>query len=231
MTGQNEQRGLGVSRQFSKVGRPAHETGSPSGATANPKGEPIKISTLQSRYGLNSRQAVNNRINALFDRASLARGTVTPEQLDLLDRLDIHIRGGGAIADFPIQPEVQRLDKLDKFSPPDRGLEFDDDGISAINVMADLMEKMMVYATSQKSPLTNYEELEKAIANKWLLPSSKVRELIGTIPKTVKEVFADGDVEFFARGSFLFVKIGKIGKETSWAVEKSPHRESNYLLN
>ncbi|MEH2148581.1 hypothetical protein [Nostoc sp.] len=193
-------------------------------------GQTIKISSLQERYNLNSRQAVNNRINGLkID--PVARGEISAEQLDLLDRLDKHIRGGGAIADFPIQPEVQ-MDKLDKIPQPD--IEFDNNGMSAINVMAELMEKMMSYTYRRdSSPLANYEELEKAIANKWLLPSTVVKKLIGvaTLPKTVKEAKPDeDDAEFFVRGNFLFVKIGKIGRETSWAVVK-PQNEVNYLLN
>ena len=63
--------------------------------------ELIKIATLQGRYGLESRQAVYDRINGL-DIKPVARGKITPQQLELLDKLDKHIRGGGAIADFPI---------------------------------------------------------------------------------------------------------------------------------
>lgn len=196
-------------------------------------GQSIKISSLQQRYKLNSRQAVNNRINGLkID--PVKRGQISLEQLELLDRLDKHIRGGGAIADFPIQPEVQ-VDKLDKQDFPSGHIEFNESEATAINVMAELMEKMMAYTyVRNSSPLANYEALEKAIAHKWLLSSSKVKELIGVeaIPKTVKESFPDEDVvEFFVRGSFLFIKIGKIGRETSWAVAESQHRKPSYLLN
>ncbi|MFM6818769.1 MAG: hypothetical protein ACKPKB_21595 [Dolichospermum sp.] len=66
--------------------------------------ELIKIATLQGRYGLESRQAVYDRINGL-DIKPVARGKITPQQLELLDKLDKHIRGGGAIANFP-QPLI-----------------------------------------------------------------------------------------------------------------------------
>ncbi|HYW19100.1 MAG TPA: hypothetical protein VE956_07230 [Nodularia sp. (in: cyanobacteria)] len=76
--------------------------------------ELIKIASLQARYGLESRQAIYDRINGL-DIKPVARGKITPQQLELLDKLDKHIRGGGAIADFPIQPEfeVPAMEKLD----------------------------------------------------------------------------------------------------------------------
>ena len=174
--------------------------------------QPIKISSLQSRYGLNSRQAVNNRINALFDRASLARGSISPEQLELLDKLDNHIRAGGAIADFPIQPEVQ-MDKLDKLDKPVVDIEFDQSGMSAINVMAGLMEKMMSYACAgHSSPLANYEELEKAARFEWVLPTYLVKKLIGVSPRRTE---VD---DTFIHGSFAFTRVGKIGRESGWQV-------------
>lgn len=176
-------------------------------------GQTIKISTLQERYKLNSRQAVNNRINGLkID--PVARGEISLEQLELLDRLDKHIRGGGAIADFPIQPEIQ-VDKLDKLDKPRLDIEFDSSEVTAINVMADLMEKMMSYTYQRhSSPLANYEELEKAAEFEWILPTSKIKELIGVTPKVAK----NGDT--FIRGSFAFEKFGKIGNETGWQVTK-----------
>ncbi|QLE47960.1 hypothetical protein FD724_07400 [Nostoc sp. C057] len=174
-------------------------------------GQTVKISSLQERYKLNSRQAVNNRINGLkID--PVARGEISAEQLDLLDRLDKHIRGGGAIADFPIQPEVQ-VDKLDKLPQPD--IEFDASGMSAINVMAELMEKMMSYTYARDlSPLANYEELEKAVKFEWLLPTSLVKRLTGVSPKTTH------DSDTFVCGSFAFTKTCKIGRETGWEVTK-----------
>jgi hypothetical protein len=49
--------------------------------------ELIKIATLQGRYGLESRQAVYDRINGL-DIKPVARGKISPQQLELLDKLD-----------------------------------------------------------------------------------------------------------------------------------------------
>ena len=183
------------------------------------EGKPIKISSLQERYRLNSRQAVNNRINGLkID--PVARGEISPEQLELLDRLDIHIRAGGAIADFPIQPEVQvdkpyLLPQQDMETSRSRSIEFDNDGISTINVMAELMEKMMSYTYAKhSSPLANYKELEKAVKFEWVLPTSLVKQLTGVSPKTTHECHA-----FICRG-FVFKKAGKIGRETGWEVTK-----------
>lgn len=192
--------------------------------------ELIKISTLQERYKLNSRQAVNNRINGLKIEP-VARGQISLEQLELLDRLDKHIRSGGAIADFPIQPEVQ-VDKLDKLGvePNTGGAMPTSDYLPAINIMARLMETMMSYTyTPQRSPLSGYEELEKVVQHEWILPTSKIKELVGIVPKT-----PTGE-EVFIFGSFAFVRVGKIGRETGWQVVKKesivPQQLPQWLVN
>ncbi|HYX18629.1 MAG TPA: hypothetical protein VE944_30540 [Nostoc sp.] len=188
--------------------------------------ELIKISTLQDRYKLNSRQAVSNRINGLKIQP-VARGQISLEQLELLDRLDKHIRGGGAITDFPIQPEVQ-VDKLDKLNvePDTNEAMSTTDYLPAINVMAQLIERMMsyTYAPQQRSPLAIYEDLEKIVQFEWILPTSKIKELTGITPKTSK-----GE-EVFIFGSFAFIRTDKIGRETGWKVVHIEFVEQQQLL-
>ncbi len=178
--------------------------------------ELIKIATLQGRYGLESRQAVYDRINGL-DIKPVARGKITPQQLELLDKLDKHIREGGAIADFPIQPEVEvpALSKLDnQLDILDNQLD-NSENLTAINVMAGLVEKMMGYVGNQRSHLAEYEELEKAVAHKWILSTAKVKELIGITPRVGKDEMT------FVWGSFTFTKAGKLGNQMGWLVSKT----------
>jgi hypothetical protein len=185
--------------------------------------ELIKISTLQGRYGLESRQAVYDRINGL-DIKPVARGKITPQQLELLDKLDKHIRGGGAIAtlaegiaDFPIQPEVEvpALEKLDnQLDILDNQLD-NSENLTAITVMAGLVEKMMGYIGEKGSPLAEYEELEKAVTHQWILSTTKVKELIGITPRVGKDEMT------FVWGSFTFTKAGKLGNQMGWLVSKS----------
>ena len=178
--------------------------------------ELIKISTLQGRYGLESRQAVYDRINGL-DIKPVARGKISPQQLELLDKLDKHIRDGGAIADFPIQPEVEvpALSKLDnQLDILDNQLD-NAENLTAINVMAGLVEKMMGYVGNRRSLLSEYEELEKAVAHKWTLSTAKVKELIGITPRVGKDEMT------FVWGSFTFTKAGKLGNQMGWLVSRS----------
>ena len=178
--------------------------------------ELIKIATLQGRYGLESRQAVYDRINGL-DIKPVARGKISPQQLDLLDKLDKHIRGGGAIADFPIQPEVEvaPLEKLDnQIDILDNVLD-NAENLTAITVMAGLVEKMMGYIGNRRSPLAEYEELEKAVAHKWILSTAKVKELIGVTPRVGKDEMT------CVWGSFTFTKAGKLGNQMGWLVSRN----------
>ena len=178
--------------------------------------ELIKIATLQGRYGLESRQAVYDRINGL-DIKPVARGKISPQQLELLDKLDKHIRGGGAIANFPIYPEVEitPLEKLDnQLDILDNQLD-NSENLTAITVMAGLVEKMMGYIGNQRSHLSEYEELEKAVTHKWILSTSKVKELIGVTPRVGKDELT------FVWGSFTFTKAGKLGNQIGWLVSKT----------
>jgi hypothetical protein len=193
--------------------------------------ELIKIATLQGRYGLESRQAVYDRINGL-DIKPVARGKISPQQLELLDKLDKHIRDGGAIAslaegiaNFPIYPEVEitPLEKLDnQLDILDNQLD-NAENLTAITVMAGLVEKMMGYIGNQRnacssaslSHLAEYEELEKAVTHQWILSTAKVKELIGVTPRVGKDEMT------FVWGSFTFTKAGKLGNQMGWLVSKT----------
>jgi hypothetical protein len=178
--------------------------------------ELIKISTLQVRYGLESRQAVYDRINGL-DIQPVARGKISSQQLELLDKLDKHIKGGGAIADFPIQPEVEvpALSKLDNQIDRLDNLPDNSENLTAISLMASLVEKMMGYIGNRRSPLAEYEELEKAVTQEWILSTAKVKDLTGVTPRASKDEMT------FVWGSFTFTKVGKLGNQMGWLVTRS----------
>ncbi|MDB9450936.1 hypothetical protein [Dolichospermum circinale] len=61
------------------------------------------------------------------------------------------------------------------------------------------------YVGSQRSPLSDYEELEKAVTHKWILSTNKVKELIGITPRLGKDEIT------FVWNNFTFTKVGKLG--------------------
>ncbi len=172
------------------------------------------ISELQTRYSLNSRQAVYDRIAALKIKP-VSRGKLSSEQLDKLDKLHEWLKQnpGSAIAEFPLHPEIipsekyqenlstatvdKSLDKLDKLDNFTETLQ--------------LIEAITKHFSQQYDPMTEYKALIFATENKLIIPSSKVAELTGVKPHGQE----------FTRGSFTFIKSGKIGGEAGWLIKRS----------
>jgi hypothetical protein len=86
-----------------------------------------------------------------------------------------------------------------------------------LQAIADALMKLEAIITSRiqpVNPLWYMEILEKAAANNWLLTTEEVEDLIGIKPQ------CHHDETSYQRGSWLFVKQGKIGTQTSWQVQK-----------
>jgi hypothetical protein len=164
--------------------------------------EQTKISTLQQRYGLNSKQAVYDRINGV-GIIPAQKGFVSAEQLDLLDRLDKHIRLGGAIADFPKTPEVDppTLERINQEEAPPQ--------LDLPSVVYKLIEVIGTQKQT-RSHLEQYRELEEIASHGWILPTSAIHEITHFKPRGTE----------VTRGCFHFLRIGKVGKQAAWRVSK-----------
>lgn len=168
------------------------------------------VSGLQERYDLASRQAVYDRLAALSIKP-VTRGRLSDEQLTKLDRLNEWLKANphSAIADFPQEPEVMLLDLAVDRQP----LETVDKPLDNSQQTFDLLELAESFArhlSKMRDPLQHYIALERAIASGWLLSTTEVEQLIKTKPR--------GDR--FQRGSFVFIRSGKIGAQAAWKVLK-----------
>jgi len=67
-----------------------------------------------------------------------------------------------------------------------------------------------IAGNQQQSPLWYHRELEEAAEVGWLLTTKEVRALIGVKPHGPE----------YRRGCWLFVKMGRIGNQSAWTVEK-----------
>jgi hypothetical protein len=161
-----------------------------------------KISTLQQRYGLNSKQAIYDRINGV-GIIPAQKGFVSAEQLDLLDRLDNHIRLGGAIADFPKTPEINppALERINQEDPPQLDLP---------SVVYKLIEVIGTQNQARSFPLDKYRELEEVVEKNWILPTSAIYQIAHFKPRGTE----------VTHGCFRFLKTGKIGREAAWKVSR-----------
>jgi hypothetical protein len=77
------------------------------------------------------------------------------------------------------------------------------------------LDSLLTSRLQAADPLWYMERLEQAYASQWLLTTEEVEHLIGVKPVCHKEATT------FPRGSWLFVKAGKVGTQTAWRVEKS----------
>lgn len=167
--------------------------------------ELTSIASLQTRYSLNSRQAVYDRISALKITPA-ARGKLSGGQLSKLDELNEHLKSGGILGDFESSHTEIIPAPIATIKPATPAKPAGSDGENFI----ELIERVAAALKPAADPLQHYAALERAIASSWLLSSSEVRSLISTNPT--------GDR--FQRGSFVFIRTGKIGGQSAWRVTK-----------
>jgi hypothetical protein len=163
-----------------------------------------KISKLQTRYGLGSKQSVYDRMKAL-QIVPVNRGEISSQALDELDKLNEFMKKnpGAKIWEFPRDVESLASGQLDKSTGQ----------LDNFNETLQLVEAIARHFAANQDPLAKYKALEDAANHIMLLPSSKIRELTGAKPSK----------RGFQRGTFIFSKTEeKIGRETAWRVQMTP---------
>lgn len=167
----------------------------------------MKISELQTRYGLASKQSVYDRMKALQINP-VSRGKISSHALDELDKLDKFMKNnpGAKIWEFPRDAESLSSGQLDNST---RQLDKPTGQLDNFNEILQLVEAIARHFAANQDPLANYKALEYAAKHMMLLPSSKIKELTRARPRQHQ----------FQRGTFIFTKTGKIGRETGWRVQ------------
>lgn len=168
--------------------------------------DPFPVAALLDRYNL-GKQAVYNRIDAL-DIKTFKQGNksyITASDVELLDHLHDHISAGGKMDDFK-SPKAELMS-----SPVDVSILSTGQPDLALGEVVQLVEALARHLRPAE-PLQHLKELELAATSGWLLSSSEVEGLIGYKPRVKK-----GEQQF-TRGSFSFVRSGKIGNQSAWKV-------------
>ncbi len=152
----------------------------------------MKISELLERYNLKSRKSLYSRLNGLgitLDKDSLGHSYANPEQVELLDQLDEHLKAGGKIASFtPLSTAEVVPVSSSQHTPQHTPVN------TTVNTLAEppidnRTLSVLEAITSQiqpKSPLWYMDELKRAADEGWLLTTAEVRQLISVKPKTSK---------------------------------------------
>jgi len=165
------------------------------------------VGDLPTRYNI-GKQAMYNRLESLGIKPEKIgnRSFITAEELSRMEALHAHILAGGTMTGFlGSQPTPGELSTR----PVGTGAVstgHDTDFLSLIETIAK--------ALNPTDPLSHLANLERASEKGWLLTSAQVKQLIGVKP-TVRK-----DETELVRGSFAFVKAGKIGGQSAWKVLK-----------
>jgi len=161
------------------------------------------VKDLPNRYSV-GRTALYARFTAanITPEKDGTRSYISGEELEELDRLDAHIRTGGKLEEF--KPTLQQNNETIVHLTP--AVDRPDNFTESLQ----LVEAIARHFQQQRDPLQHYVALERAIASGWLLSTAEVRSLIGVKPS--------GDR--FQRGSFVFIRSGKIGTQAAWRVAK-----------
>ncbi|MDJ0688435.1 MAG: hypothetical protein QNJ41_07990 [Xenococcaceae cyanobacterium MO_188.B32] len=102
-------------------------------------------------------------------------------------------------------------------SSPQLQMESDRQILQQLQAIADSLVKLettLAYRLQPSNPLWYMDVLEKAEAANWILTTEEVEQLIGIKPQ------CHHDETSYHRGSWVFIKAGKIGAQTGWQVKK-----------
>jgi hypothetical protein len=172
-----------------------------------------KISELQARYNLSSKQSIYDRIKALHIQ-TVKRGEISSDSLDNLDNLDKFLKNnpGATLSDFPKNAEAVTASKLDLSTGQ---LDLSTRQLDNFNETLQLVETIARHFKVETDPLAKYKALEYAANHILLLPTSKIQELIGIKPRK-------SPIEW---GNFIIWKRTevKIGRELAWTVQVKPN--------
>ncbi len=186
----------------------------------------MKVTELLNRYKLKTRQAFYDRVKSLgivLPKDARGHSYATPEQIKLLDQLHDYLRTPGTtLSGFVPVSEIGVVQVVDtpldtsngaSITPSsEKNLEYPDK-VNSLELLEQLVGAIAANIQVQ-SPLWHQEELEKAAVGGWLLSTAEVKQLIGVKPYSKK------DSNIYERGSWQFIKVGKIGGATAWKVQK-----------
>lgn len=158
---------------------------------------------------LSSRQSLYARFKSLglsLEKGERGKINASPEQVELLDELDEHLKKGGSLKSFlpsvdgVIVGSLESVEDESIMSGKQQLLEM------LIGTVSEAMREALFASNLQhRSPLWYHEKLEKAAAGGWLLTSKEIKDLIGVKPYCKK-----GE-NVLIRGCWQLTKCGKIG--------------------
>jgi predicted DNA-binding transcriptional regulator AlpA len=179
----------------------------------------IPLAQLPSRYGI-ARSNVYNRLKDLKIETTKQgkKAFISAAQLELLDRLHLHLERGGITPDFlKQQGTIERLTTIHNTPTALYTSREEPTIVLQPSVLVNALEAVIKrLIPTSKSRLSYLRDLEEAYQNGWLLSTSEVAELLGLSQKTIT-----GYGEEFTDAGFLFARVGiRKGGEIAWSIDK-----------
>ena len=184
----------------------------------------LGVQKLCDRYDIKSRKSLYSRLDGLgitLDKDG-NKSYATEHHLVLLDQQHEHLKNGGTIKNFvptsrvTVDDTTQHSENLD-ISNIANTTQHSTQLTTHPLLLGDIVESVTAAIAEKMNPpdpLWYMSALERARVSQWELTTSEVQKLIGVKPSCKK------GKRTFKRGSFIFVKSGKIGNQTSWKVQK-----------
>ena len=171
----------------------------------------IPVSQLTSELGI-QKTVLAERRNALgISPVKIGRNSyIAKTDYDLLLELNDWVRSGKTTPEFLKMKGLELNGNVRK-----NGLETSANALGTLAVdntssFIQLVHEIATALQPKTNPIEHWFSLERAAASNLLLSSLEVKQLIGVKPMGSS----------FTRGSFVFIRYGRIGSSTAWKVEK-----------
>jgi len=187
------------------------------------------IKDVLNRYGLKTRQSFYSWTKALgleVGKDIEGKSIITEEQIKLLDELSLHLKNGGTLKSFIpiISPQI-----INDTIAVNSTIDIANNGMVKLNNANENMNMMLnsnhqqlelfetvnlvvskIVELIPRSPINHWDELNKAVNNGYILTTLEAKSLLGVKPSGNEWI----------RGAFKFTKVGKIGTQSGWKVNK-----------
>ena len=179
------------------------------------------ISELLTRYKI-TKPALYTRFKGLgIETFKVGRKAyVKSEDVELLDKLDKHLDGGGTIADFVhVNQGSSQLSKRSsqELTEPSKPISVNqsDGWLNSLPLLVNsLADAIAQRITTPVDPLAGLSALEKAYEKKWILSTNQLASILKLNTKTLIRY------QSFDRHGFTFTRKGQVGAEIGWRVGK-----------
>ncbi|NET46713.1 hypothetical protein [Okeania sp. SIO2B3] len=194
----------------------------------------MNIQELLSKYGLNTRAALYNRLDFLSIKLSKdpnGKSFATDEQLKELDNLHEHIKAGNKMSTFlktvdvdivetPTEHITRQSSRQSSRQYTRQSSRQNNENISSSNIKAEELLEVLVGAIAlsinpQNNTLEKYRVLDECQSKRWLLTSKDIQQILGQRPRRKK------GCDYCVISGWRFNIVDKSGNQYLWNVSRA----------